>query len=59
MPTLAVVLVSWAITNYLEMPVRFLVTGAASVVTATLFIWLFALERDEKAKVVQYIQRKS
>jgi hypothetical protein len=51
--------VSWAITNYLEMPVRFLVTGAASVVTATLFIWLFALERDEKAKVVQYIQRKS
>ncbi len=58
MPTAALTLTCWFITTRMEMPVRFLLTGTASVCVGAVFIWLFALDTAERSKVLQYIKRK-
>lgn len=47
-PLTSIILVCWAITCYIDMPFRFLLTGAASLVVAAVTIWFWGMSDEER-----------
>ena len=57
-PLVAISLVCYLMVTYIELPLRFLLTGVATVVTASITIWFFALGDAERQAALRMINRK-
>lgn len=57
-PLIAISAVCLLMVSYVKMPLRFMLTGVATIATAAITIWLFALEDAERQKALQMIRRK-
>ena len=57
-PVLAISAVCYLMVTYVELPLRFLLTGVVTVVTAAVTIWLFALDDAERQSALQMIRGK-
>lgn len=56
-PLAALSLACFAMITYVQMPLRFLLTGFVSVLVAGVTIWFFALEQEERASMLRIIKR--
>lgn len=57
-PFMAISVVCYIMVTYVQLPLRFLLTGVVTVVTAAITIWFFALDDIERQAAVQMIKRK-
>ena len=57
-PSAAIAIACAAMVTYVQIPLRFLLTGAVSVLVAAATIWLFALDDEEKQGAMRMIKKK-
>ena len=60
-PLAVIVLACWAVVAYIDIPFRFLLTSAVSVIVSLAAIWAFALEpgeKEEARKMIQSVARR-
>ena len=57
-PLASIILVCWAITCYIDMPFRFLLTGAASLVVAAVTIWFWGISDEERDTSLTIFKKK-
>lgn len=58
-PLFAITIVCWLMVTYLDLPFRFLLTGAITVFVSGITVWHFALDDTERQAALQMIKRKS
>ena len=56
-PLIAISTVCFLMVTYVELPLRFLLTGIVTVITAVITIWFFALEDAERQAALKMIRK--
>lgn len=57
-PLIAISVVCYLMVTYVELPLRFLLTGVVTVITAAVTIWFFALDDVERQAALKMMKRK-
>ena len=57
-PAAAIAITCAVMVTYVQMPLRFLLTGVVSVLVAAITVWLFALEEEERLGALRMIKKK-
>jgi len=57
-PIVTISAVCYLMVTYVQLPLRFLLTGVATVITAAVTIWFFALEDTERQAALQMMKRR-
>lgn len=57
LPLVAISVVCYLMVTYVELPLRFLLTGVVTVVTAAVTIWFFALDDAERQAALKMMRR--
>ena len=57
LPLVAISVVCYLMVTYVELPLRFLLTGIVAVIVAAVTIWFFALEDVERQTALQIMRR--
>lgn len=57
LPIVTIVAACWLTTSYVQIPLRFFVTGGVAVVVAAISAWCFALEFTERTTFIKMIKK--
>lgn len=58
-PLLSILFICYIIVTFIHIPFRFFLTGCSAVATAGITVWFFGLDRVEKEKILNIVQRNN